>query len=105
MAALLVSCAAQQSRPNEFYPAAPVQLLLLNESEEVICYVETQSAGQAPIDELDVDDVVAPGEERGLTIRGTKSLTLRDCNRQIIFEREEILFDEEGKVLRFYSRE
>jgi hypothetical protein len=105
MAVLLFACpAAQQNRPNEFYAGAPSQLVILNESEEVICYVKTRDSAGG-IDRLDVDDVVAPGEERAFTIRGTQRLALLDCNRQSIFVRQEIEFDLEGKVLRFYARE
>lgn len=102
---LLACPAAQQSRPNEFYPSSASQLLILNESEEVICYVRTRGTVGRAVDQLDVDDVMAPGEERSFTIRGTQRLALQDCNRQVIFIRHEIAFDEEGKVLRFYGRE
>ena len=78
--------------------------MILNESEEVICYVKTRGS-EGVLDRLDVDDVVAPGEERAFTIRGAQRLTLQDCNRQPIFVRDEIAFDAEGKVLRFYARE
>ncbi|MFK8002280.1 MAG: hypothetical protein AB8H86_21975 [Polyangiales bacterium] len=99
------ACAAtQQNRPNEFYAGAPQQLLILNESEEVICYVKTRNS-RGGMDRLDVDDVVAPGEERAFSIQGTQRLALLDCNRQTIFLRPDIQFDEEGKVLRFYARE
>lgn len=105
MAVALFACpGAQQNRPNEFYAGAAQQLVILNESEEVICYVKTRDSSGG-IDRLDVDDVVAPGEERAFTIRGTQRLALQDCNRQAIFVRPGIEFDQEGKVLRFYARE
>lgn len=78
--------------------------MILNESEEVICYVKTRD-GDGGLDRLDVDDVVAPGEERAFSIRGTQRLALLDCNRHTIFLRPAIEFDQEGKVLRFYARE